>query len=124
MLRAITFLNEAGDTTITWTSDRDDEMEKIIQKKMDAGVVFFVIERRFNGEPDGHIKLTEKNMELARKYRALSIPNDEDLAKFVESGSGRAVKTPKAPVRGARKSKSAREVASSESVGVRQMRGG
>lgn len=37
-LRAVTLLNEMGDTTIVWTQDRDDEMERIIEKKMAEGV--------------------------------------------------------------------------------------
>ena len=46
-LRAVTLLNEMGDTTIVWTQDRDDEMERIIEKKMAEGVAFYMIEPRF-----------------------------------------------------------------------------
>ena len=35
-MRALTMLNEAGDTTISWTEDLDDQMEAIIRKKMDV----------------------------------------------------------------------------------------
>ena len=37
MIRSLTMLNEAGDTTISWSEDLDDRMEEIIQKKMDQG---------------------------------------------------------------------------------------
>jgi hypothetical protein len=83
-VRRLTVLNEAGDTTISWTEDRDEEMEAIIQKKMDQGVTFFIVTR-------GRGKtLTQRGPKLdraadARKQRALVIP-DEDLAKFVEGG--------------------------------------
>lgn len=120
--RATTILNEAGDTTIVWTEDRDDEMEAIIAKKMAEGVTFFIIEPRFHGLlPAKRTPLSDATE--ARKYRSLSVP-DEDFRKFVEAGSGEAVPTPAAKTKGARRSKSAKEVAQSESVGVRQLKGG
>lgn len=122
MTHATTILDASGDTTIVWTEDRDDEMEKIIGKKMAEGITFFIIEPRFFG------LLPSKKTPLAkakdaRKHRALAIP-DEDFAAFVSSGAGEAVKTPDAPVTGARRAKNAKEAASSQSVGVRKMRGG
>jgi len=117
MERMLTMLNERGDTTISWTPDRDEEMEAIIQKKMDEGVTFFVIER----EHGARMKL-EKPAD-AMQHRALAIP-DEDLSKFVASGSGTAIATPDSPVRKSRVSRSAKEVASSKSVGVKPRRGG
>lgn len=117
LMGALTMLNEAGDTTISWTEDRDDEMQAIIEKKMAEGVTFFIIEPRFGART----KLADAGD--ARQHRALAIP-DDDLRKFVEAGSGEAVATPMAPVRKTRTSRNAKEVAASESVGVRQRRGG
>lgn len=122
MTRAVTILNESGDTTIVWTDDRDDEMEAIIARKMEQGVTFFIIEPRFFG------LLPSKKTELkdpaeARKHRALAIP-DEDFAAFVAEGKGEAVNTPAEPTRKTRLSRNAKEVAQSQSVGVRQARGG
>lgn len=122
MTRSVTFLNEAGDTTISWTEDRDDEMQTIIEKKMAEGVTFFVVERG-----RGQV-LTKRGAKLddaseARKHRALAIP-DEDLRKFVESGAGEAVPAASAPVTKSRVSRDAKEVAKSESVAVKQRRGG
>lgn len=122
MNRALTMLNESGDTTIVWTEDRDDEMEAIIAKKMAEGVTFFTIEPRFFG------LLPSKKTELkkardARQHRALAI-KDEDFAKFVESGGGDAVKTPAASVSGATIERDPKKVAKAQSVGVRQMKGG
>jgi hypothetical protein len=113
---ALTMLNEMGDTTITWSSDRDAEMEKIIEKKMAEGVVFWII------EPRGARRPMEEFAE-AKKTRRLAIP-DEDFAKFVESGSGDVVKTPDAKVTRSRRSKVPAEIAKAESVAVRPMRGG
>lgn len=120
--RATTILNEVGDTTIVWTEDRDDEMERIIEKKMVEGIRFFIIEPRFFGLLPSK-KTALKTADQARAHRALSIP-DEDFSKFVEAGSGDAVPTPEKPVKGSRLSKSAKEVAASQSVGVRPMKGG
>lgn len=120
--RALTILNQSGDTTIVWTEDRDDEMEAIIAKKMAEGITFFTIEPRFFGLlPSKKTKL--QDAAEARKHRALSIP-DDDFAQFVESGSGDAVKTPRGSVAGAMIERDPKKVAKSQSVGVRQMKGG
>lgn len=120
--RAVTILNEAGDQTIVWTEDRDDAMTDIIRKKMSEGIQFFIIEPRFFGLlPSKKTPLTDADE--ARKHRALAI-KDEDFARFVGEGGGDVVKTPDKPVQTVRKAKSAEEVAKSESVGVRPMRGG
>ena len=124
-LRAVTLLNEMGDTTIVWTQDRDDEMERIIEKKMAEGVAFYMIEPRFG---------TRERLADARdanRHRMLAIP-DSDFAAFVggatmpaDGARSAAVETtPKAPAKSVRRAKTAREVASGESIGVRQRRGG
>jgi hypothetical protein len=116
-LRALTVLNECGDTTISWSEDRDAEMEAIIAKKMAEGVTFFIIEprrgarRKLNDAAD------------AMKHRALAIP-DEDLRKFVEAGSGSAGPTPDEPVRGSRISRDPKEVAKSHAVAAKPRKGG
>lgn len=120
--RAVTILNEAGDQTIVWDESSDERMTEIIRKKMEQGVVFFVIEPRFFGLlPSKKTPLTDADE--ARKHRALAI-RDEDFAKFVGEGGGDVVKTPDKPVATVRKAKTAEEVAKSESVGVRSMKGG
>jgi hypothetical protein len=116
MIRALTMLNEAGDTTISWTEDLDDRMEEIIRKKMDEGCTFFIIAER---------GVRSKLAEAAdiRKHRALAIP-DEDLRKFVEIGAAVAESTPDEPVRNSRVSRDAKEVAKNQSVGVKPRKGG
>ena len=121
-VRATTILNQEGDQTIVWTEDRDDEMEAIIQKKMDAGMTFFVIEPRFFGLLPS--KKTElKDAAEAKKHRALSI-RDEDFAAFCGLDGADVVKTPDAKVKSVRKAKTAKEVASNQSVGVQPRQGG
>lgn len=122
MIRATTILNEAGDTSIAWTEEQDDVMTEIIAKKMAEGVTFFIVTPRgFGLLPPKKTKL--EDVDDAMKHRALAIP-DEDFAKFVESGAGQAVSTPAEPVTGSRRSKDAKEIAASQSVGVKQRKGG
>lgn len=124
-LRALTILNECGDVTIAWTPDRDREVEAIIAKKMSEGMIFYVIENRLGGR----MRLTDAAD--ANQYRVLAI-RDEDFAQFVGSQAAPAssdttaalVPTPSKPVRGARRARTAKEVATSESVGTRPRAGG
>lgn len=122
-IRSLTMLDETGDTTIVWTEDRDDEMEAIIEKKMrEEKIRFFIVEpRAFGWLPPRKTEI--KSFDEARKHRALAI-KDEDFAAFVGEGKGDAVKTPAEPTRKARLSRSAKEIAGSQSVGVRAAAGG
>lgn len=120
--RALTLLNRSGDQTIVWTPDRDEAMVDIIRKKMEEGIVFFIIEPRLGGliAPD---KRPLEDADEAKKHRALSI-RDEDFAKFCGLDGVEVIKTPAAKAVTVRKSKKPEEVAASESVGVQPMRGG
>lgn len=117
MDRSLTMLNESGDTTISWSEDLDDEIADIIQKKMNEGVTFFIIEREHGS------RQRLENVIDAFKHRALAIP-DDDLRKFVESGAAVAGPTPEEPIKSSRVSRDAKEVAKSKSVGVRARKGG
>jgi len=120
--RALTMLNQLGEVTIVWDEEHDAEMEAIITEKMAHGVVFFIIEPRFFGLlPPKRTQLSDAAEAL--RHRALAVA-DEHLAAFVSSGAGATVKTPSTKVRGSRKSTNAKEVAASQSVGVRPARGG
>jgi hypothetical protein len=123
MKRALTILNKTGDKTIIWDPEDDEKIISIIQKKLDAGVSFFIIKPRLGGllAPD---KVPLKKVRDAVKHRALAIA-DEDFEKFVgESATADVIKTPEARVEVVKKSKSAKEIAASESVGVQPMQGG
>lgn len=116
-------LNESGDTTISWTPDRDAEMEEIIKKKMEEGVTFFIVERkgRTPAPPKRGAKL--EDAAAANKQRALVIP-DEDLAKFVSTGSATVERTPDTKIESSRVSRDPKEIAKSKTVGVKQRKGG
>lgn len=116
-MRTLCMLNESGDTTISWTEDLDDEIEAIVRKKMEEGCSFFIIERDNNG-----VRSELKDAADARKHRALAIP-DDDLRKFVEGGATATV-TPDRPIKSSHKSTDAKEIAKSDSVGVKPRRGG
>lgn len=121
-IRSLTMLNESGDTSIVWDEDQDDEMERIIQRKMDAGVTFYIIEPRAWGLlPPKKTPLID--VKDAFEKRALSI-KDADLAAFVGEGKGDVVSAPNAPIKTVRRGKTAKEVAGAESVGIKQRKGG
>ncbi len=128
VLRSVTLLNSMGDTTLTWTPDQDDEMEKIIAAKMALGVTFLIVPTRQPGQKGRVAKPKPlKDASEASKHRALTIP-DADFSKFVLEGKGQAITTPtdlaedrKKPLR---RAASAREAATSNSVGVQPRVGG
>lgn len=117
-------LNESGDTTISWEAENDAAMTEIIQRKMDAGVTFYMITPRKPGARGrAPIPKPLKNINDAMKHRSLSI-KDADLSKFVLEGRGTVTPSPSEPVQTVSRAKTAREVASGNSVGVQPRRGG
>jgi hypothetical protein len=120
-------LNTAGHMTIIWPPESDDAMEAIIQRKMDAGVMFYMLEPVAGGLAAPRETGLIRPMD-ARHRRALAI-HDEDLAKFVGDGLGEATLTPSVPEpaakKPARKARTAKEVAAApNAVGVSPRRGG
>jgi hypothetical protein len=124
MQRALTMLNESGDTTISWRPENDDKMLEIIERKMAAGVIFYIIAKRTPGQR-GRVASPKplKNAADAMKHRALAI-KDADFSKFVLDGFGDAVPTPSEPAQTVKRAKTPREVATGHSVGVQPRRGG
>lgn len=127
-MRTLTMLDETGDTTITWEAAEDAAMMAIIERKMAAGVTFYIIPQRKPGQR-GRVAGPKplKNKADALKHRALAI-KDADFSKFVLEGRGKAVVSselePIDKAEPAKRAKTAREVASSHSVGVRPRAGG
>lgn len=124
MPRALTMLNASGDTTITWEPDNDEAMAELLQRKMDAGVTFYVIKPRkpgARGRAPSPKKL--KAVDDAMEHRALSIP-DKDLSKFVLDGLGTVVSTPTEPVETVKRAKTGREAAKGHAIGVAPRAGG
>lgn len=124
--RSLTMLNQSGDTSITWEPENDEAMMAIVEKKMAAGVSFFIVPMTKAGKPDKRKKpIKVESAEQARAARAVSIP-DADLAKFVSDGLGDVAPSPAQPLaRGSvRRAKSPREVVDNHTVGVAPRRGG
>ena len=120
--RSVSIMGDQGDITIVWTDDEDDKMEAIIQRKMDQGMAFFIVEPRFFGLlPPKRTPLAKAKD--ARKHRALAI-KDSDFAEFIEGGNGDVVKSSDKPVKTTRKAKDAKDAARNHSVGVRPLQGG
>lgn len=121
---ALTMLNTQGDITIAWEPENDAAMEAIIAEKMAAGCVFYIIEPRLGGlAAPAKTELEPGQFKAALRYRALTI-EDRHLAAFVSAGHGVNVKTPDKPAKTVRRARTPKEVASSESVGMNQRRGG
>jgi len=115
--RSLTLLNEMGDLSLTWEADKDDEMAAIIQKKLDQGVRFFLIE-----------PFTKKQIEVKRlediKGRQINVP-DEDIEKlFTEGKIGIIKRITGSIMETIGTSSNAKEIASSHSIATRQFRGG
>lgn len=124
--RSLTMLNQSGDTTISWLPENDEAMMAIIEKKMAAGVSFFIVPTTKAGNPDKRKKpIRIDNPEAARAARAVSIP-DADLAKFVSDGLGDVSPAPTQPLsRGSvRRARTPREAVENNTVGVAPRRGG
>lgn len=124
--RSLTMLNQSGDTTITWEPENDEAMMAVIEKKMAAGVSFFIVPVTKAGKPDKRKKpVRVDNAEQARRARAVSIP-DADLAKFVSDGLGDVAKAPEQPLGRStvRRARTPREAVENHTVGVAPRRGG
>ncbi len=78
-----TFLNSHGDITISWTDDDHEEMLKVIEKKMNEGYVFFIIEPKFFGLSKKQVSLNKNNIDKLNKNKNILI-RDKDLDIFIK----------------------------------------
>jgi len=124
MNRRLTFLNEAGDVTLTWDESADDAMEKAIAEKMKGGMIFYIIDQKQKHLPvPPKIKLVKPAD--ANKVRSVTV-RDDDFIKLIEARVVEIEESPPAPTsRTVRRGRSAREVATApRSVGLRARAGG
>ncbi len=90
--RSTPVLNGSGDSSITWTEENDEVMEKVIAKKMAEGVSFFIVKPRLFGViPTGRKKAS--SVDEAMRGRALSV-RDADFAAVIADGSAQLAKRP------------------------------
>lgn len=115
--RSLTLLNEMGDLSIVWEEDKDDAMAEIIQKKLDQGIRFFIIE-----------PFTKKQIQVTKledvKGRQINVP-DEDIEKLFTDGKVGLIKRITGTVINTlHASSNPKEIASNHAVAVRQFQGG
>lgn len=122
MSGTISILDQTGDTTISWDDDRDDEMRRVIAKKMKEGYSFFIVsQRKIPGLPPLKRKVTD-----VKKIKENSIVlRDEDFLKLMTDGG---INVDTAPARigkaGAKRAATADEVVGKRSVATRPAKGG
>lgn len=119
--RSVTFLNEMGDVTLGWTYHNDEAMYNIIKKKMDEGMTFFIIDKKFWGL---HTQKKEITSPMdAFKNRSI-IMDDDDFKQAFDNGSLRLYKKTQTEIQTIGVAKDAREVVQNHSIGITQRRGG
>lgn len=117
--RSITFLNECGDVTISWSEDRDEVMKELIQKKIDQGYTFFVI------KPIAKVIKWPKVIKNANQIKDYKVSlSDEDAERLFKMGDIGFAKNVQSNYETVRKAKNAKDAASKNTVAVRPMRGG
>ena len=114
--RSLSLLNEMGDLSITWEADKDDEMAVIIQKKLDQGVRFFIV------EPFNKSQVEVKTL-ADIKGRQINVP-DEDVEKLFTEGKVGLIKRISGSINTLFGSTDAKEIAANHAVAVPQYRGG
>ncbi len=119
---SLTLLDASGDTTIVWDEDTEDKMLEIIQKKMDEGIVFYIVKpSRIPLIPSRNVRA--KKVADIKKAGAVVI-KDADLDALFRDGVISTVKAPEGDLQTVGRAKTAREVSKNHTVAVRPQRGG
>lgn len=86
---SLTLLNETGDITLTWENSEDTEIKSMIQAKLDAGYVFFILEPRVNFlKMLGNKKKTIRDVsEIKGRKVIMKTDSDSSNAKHLLSGA-------------------------------------
>lgn len=115
-------LNRTGDIAITWEANDDVRVLSYLQKKMNEGYVFFVVDKKFFRLVNRKKRVTDVNK--LGKERTIYL-DDEDAEALVkdqvvtltqlESGSN---------LETVRRAKTAKEAAANTTVGVKPLAGG
>lgn len=122
MDRFLVLLNNTGDVCISWTPEQDLELMTYIQKKIDAGYIFFVTDRSF--------------FNLVKRKKAIKSVNDigserkvylddADAEQLAKDNKVTLTKIEVDNVNTIQKAKTAQEVVNSgAAVAIRPARGG
>jgi hypothetical protein len=121
-----TIMNGRGDLTIAWDQEDDEAILNMIESKMKEGFTFFIIEPRLGGMASpSKTEIADPKNTLPNRIVSMKLADgDRAVAGLIEAGAVKPVPQPEKPVRGARKAKTAREVAKGESIAVKPARGG
>lgn len=121
-----TLFNGRGDVTLVWDEPDDPVILQMIEAQMAAGTSFFLVEPRLGGMASPNkVRLTNPQDALRSRTVAMSIAgSDAPLFRAIESGAARPAETPDKPVKTTRRAKTAKEVASGETVGIKRKGGG
>ena len=130
---SITFFNFSGDITITWTADQEENILRMVQKKMEEGYTFLIIKPRLFGL-FGQKNIPLKKAQDIKASKGLVIPDTvvNDFVKFIDDDDvAGAIKDGKASLASASdeavsicKAKDAGEVLKNQTVAIRPVVGG
>lgn len=121
--RFLVLLNNIGDVCISWEPDQDVELLTYIQKKIDAGYIFFVLDRSFFNLVKRKKAIKNVNEIGTDRKVYLDDADAEELAKNSKIKINGLVSTQQ--VNTVRKATTAQEVVNSRSaIAVRPARGG
>lgn len=120
-MRTLRLLNKDGDRILVWDEDDDQTMISFIQKKMDAGYTFFIVDR--NIEPGTEIWKPLKNTTDSTKTRRVSM-NDPEAETLVNQGVAGVAKKSADNIVTKGIAKTAKDVVKNNTVAVGALRGG
>ena len=120
-IRTLSFLTGDGDTTYGWESADDPWVLPMIQAKIDAGYVFWIVKRN----PLREVKL--RLAAEAKSARSILIKDDDARILFEQGRIGlmaQSVAQRSEELVSERRARSAEEVVSHDTLAHRPMRGG
>ncbi len=120
--RSLTFLDETGDITIVWDEESEDQMIPLIQKRLDEGYQFFILQPRAIPILPPK-KVRAKNVEEIKKA-GCAILKDADMDQLFKEGTISTSTASTGSLDVVRKGKTAKEIKSSQAVAVKPARGG
>jgi hypothetical protein len=115
---SITFLNGTGDITIAWEEENNEKMLAVIEKKMAEGVTFFIVEefkgREWTSKIKGIDEITGTEVRI----------QDKDMEVMFQTGLVKVGKNVAGEIDTVKKAETPAEVAKSNTVAVKPIRGG
>jgi hypothetical protein len=127
MDRTLIILSEMGDIELNWDSKHDDEIKTLIEKKMAAGMIFFVIKPVLGFIPmkkkltanwsDGQVNPDDL------KTRRISV-KDEHIEELFSAGKLKLSRSEETKFETVRKAKDAADVVANRCMGTRALAGG